>query len=204
MARNALGAATELVPAGLLTVAGACVAASITSGALSPLLGAAATIYLAPPLLHRLHDRFFPLVEGRFEVVGGHYLPWWGSHQLNRLFIAYPFLEATLRLVPGLYSAWLRLWGARIGRGVYWTPGVKILDRALLVVGDGVVFGEESGASGHVISFKQGKLMLLVGRVTVEDRAIIGGQAGLAPGSVVKAGVVVAFGDKVGIDQVRA
>ena len=59
------------------------------------------------------------------------------GHQLQVLYSAFP----ALRLVPGLYSAWLRLWGSRVGRAVYWTPQVKITDRGLLKVGDGVVFG---------------------------------------------------------------
>ena len=50
------------------------------------------------------------------------YAPWWGMHQIQVLYIAIPQLEAVLRLVPGLYSQWLRLWGSKVGRRVYWTP----------------------------------------------------------------------------------
>src|SRR5262245_3121557 len=79
-------------------------------------------LYLVPPLTFRLHQIIFPIRKSLSNIAERKYSPWWGAHQIQLIYIAIPQLEAALRLVPGLYSAWLRLWGSRIGRGVYWTP----------------------------------------------------------------------------------
>lgn len=39
-------------------------------------------------------------------------------------------------LIPGIFSCWLRLWGAKVGRDVYWTTRLEIADRSLLEIGD--------------------------------------------------------------------
>src|SRR6266498_3087906 len=109
-----------------------------------PLASLAAIVYLAPVLAFRLHQAIWPMVIGDSDIGTGRYVPWWGAHQLQVIYIAVPQLEALLRLVPGLYSAWLRLWGARIGRRVYWTPLVDIGDRSLLDIGDGAIFGHRN------------------------------------------------------------
>src|SRR5215813_15128228 len=80
-----------------------------------------AAVYLLPPLTLRLHNLIWPLDEGPLNLAEPKYAAWWGAHQIQLIFIALPQLEAILRLIPGCYSMWLRLWGSRIGRGVYWT-----------------------------------------------------------------------------------
>jgi acetyltransferase-like isoleucine patch superfamily enzyme len=144
-------------------------------------------LYLLPPLLHRLHGAVFPLREGAHALVGKGYVPWWGSHQLQLPFIAFPALEALLRVL-GLYSAWLRLWGARVGRGVYWTPLVEITDRALLEIGDGVVVGHKCGFYAHAIRPARGTLYLYARRIRVGAGAFLGAGSGFGPGAVVAAG----------------
>jgi acetyltransferase-like isoleucine patch superfamily enzyme len=144
-------------------------------------------LYLLPPLLHR----GLPLREGgsRLDAPGFH--PWWASHQLQVVFIALPALEALLRLAPGIYSAWLRLWGARVGRRVHWTPMVEISDRSLLEVGDGVVFGHRAGLYGHAIRPGRRGLILWVGRIRIGPMAFVGAGARLGPGVRVPPGAVV-------------
>ena len=97
-----------------------------------------------------------------------------------------------MRLVPSLYSAWLRLWGARIGGLVYWSPGVVVLDRSLLQVGDRVVFGAGVRIVPHALApARHGRGgALFLGRVTVGNDALIGGYSSLLPGCVVDAGAV--------------
>ena len=202
MARNPLGLASEAFPLVLLGVTGVGVWRALTQGSPTLLLGSVAVLYLLPPLLHRLHDRIWPLEAGVYDVVGSHYLPWWGSHQLQRVFITFPVLEATLRLVPAVYSAWLRLWGARVGRQVTWTPAVQILDRSLLDIGDRVVFGHAAGLTSHVITRRKGRLRLLVKPITIGDGALIGSQCGIGPGAVIKPGAVVPVRGEVHIGQV--
>src|SRR5262249_28318299 len=93
-----------------------------------------APLYPLPAARFRVHDLLWPLVEGRSRLDAPGYSPWWGGHQFQVMYTAFPALEAALRLVPGAYSAWLRLWGSRIGRRVHWTPRVEITDRSLLEV----------------------------------------------------------------------
>lgn len=197
---NPWGTAMTAVPATLAGSALVCGGWGIATADPGLVALAGGIVYLAPPLLHRLHDRIAPLRPGIYAVVGDDYLPWWGSHQIQLLFITFPALEAALRLVPGLYSAWLRLWGARVGRAVYWTPRVQLLDRSLLDIGDGVVLGHEAGASAHVITVRKGELKLFVSPIRVEAGAMIGARAVLSPGATVAAGAQVPAQTVVGIN----
>ena len=154
---------------------------------LHSVLSVLVVIYAVPPLLYRalsLKPGLYDLKQPKFNV-------WWATHQLQQLYIAVPALEALLRVVPGLYSAWLRLWGSSVGRRVYWTPRMEVLDRGLLEVGDGVVFGHKVELYGHTAMPKSERLLLYVDRVRVGAGAFIGAGSRLAPGVVVEDGAVV-------------
>lgn len=159
----------------------------VASGTFVGAWAAVAVIYLLPPALHRLHGWRFPLREGAHALVGAGYVPWWGSHQLQLPFIAFPALEAILR-VTGLYSPWLRLWGASVGRGVYWTPLVEITDRSLLEIGDGVIVGHKCGFYAHAVKPARGSLYVFLKRIRVGSGAFLGAGSGFGPGAVVEAG----------------
>src|SRR5262249_19077251 len=118
-------------------------------------------------------------------------------HQAQLVYIALPPLEALLRLVPGLYSAWLRLWGARIGRRVYWTPLVDIGDRSLVEIGNDVIFGHRATLYAHVISRTKDKLVLYVKPIVIGDGAFVGAGSVLGPGTRVGEGKLVAAGTHV-------
>ena len=105
-----------------------------------------AAIYLLPVLCYRLHNALWPVEPGGSYLIGEAYSPWWGGHQLQLIYLAAPWLEGLLRLIPGLYSAWLRLWGSTVGKSVYWTPQVEIGDRGLMIIGDQVIFGHRAVA----------------------------------------------------------
>lgn len=146
-------------------------------------------LYLLPPLLVRLLFWLRPLPAGNHALDTSAFLLWWASAQGQIVFCRFPFLEELLRLVPGLYSAWLRLWGARIGRLTYWAPGVAVLDRSLLEIGDGVIFGAGVRLNSHVIAEDDsGILRLQVAPVKIGDGCRIGGYSLLAAGTVVKGG----------------
>lgn len=145
------------------------------------------TVYGLPPLLFRLHQWIFPLKEGAHKLVGPVYVPWWGGHQLQLPFIAFPALEAVLRVL-GIYSPWLRLWGARVGRGVYWTPLVEITDRSLLEIGDGVLVGHKCGFYAHAIKPARGTLYLYCKRIRIGKDAFLGAGSGFGPGATVAEG----------------
>ncbi len=150
---------------------------------------ASALLFLLPPLTVRLVLAVAPLPRGRIELDSPAFLRWWFAAQWQVVFNRLRFLEELLRLVPGLYSAWLRLWGARIGRFVYWSAGCRILDRSLVTVGDRVLVGLEVLFSPHLMARgHEGRTRLLLGRIEVGAGAILGGYTLLAPGAAVAAG----------------
>ena len=109
---------------------------------------------------------------------------WWFTSQWQVIFNRLPWIEEIIRLTPGLYSFWLRLWGARIGKFVYWTPGLQILDRPLLDIGDRVVFGAGVKINPHIIMpNRNGQLALLVAPVRIGADALVGGYSLLLAGS---------------------
>lgn len=166
-------------------------------GALGAALGAGwvlSTIYLLPVLCYRLHNALWPVEPGGSYLIGKSYSPWWGGHQLQLIYLAAPWLEGLLRLVPGLYSAWLRLWGSTVGRSVYWTPQVEIGDRGLMIIGDQVIFGHRAVAFAHVIKPRRDNLLLLVKPITIGSGAFIGAGAVLGPGVEVEPGAFVEAG----------
>jgi hypothetical protein len=145
-------------------------------------------LYGLPLLVYRLHNRFYPVAEGVSYLQGEAYSPWWGSHQIQLIYIAFPVLETLLRLVPGVFSVWLRLWGSEIGKQVYWAPGLEIADRGLLKVGDRTLIGHRVGLYAHVIKPKRKNLMLYVKRIHIGSDAFIGSASRLGPGLVIPPG----------------
>jgi acetyltransferase-like isoleucine patch superfamily enzyme len=145
-------------------------------------------VYGLPLLVHKIHISFYPIEEGISYLCGKKYSPWWGSHQIQSIYIAFPAIERILRMIPGAFSLWLRLWGAKIGKNVYWTAHIEISDRTLLEIGDNVVIGHACGFYSHVIKPKKNDLMLYVKRVKIGNNAFIGA------GSYIAAGVNVVDG----------
>lgn len=141
-------------------------------------------LYVFPLLSFRIHNCFFPLREGISRLDLPIYSSWWGSHQFQAVFNACPALEACLRIIPGLYSFWLRLWGSSIGRGVYWTSRVEVMDRSLLEVGYGAILGHKVILISHVIKRKaNGKTILYVSKIKIGSQAFIGAGTKLGPGT---------------------
>jgi hypothetical protein len=144
---------------------------------------AAAALYLIPPFFARLMSATCKIPEGSIPVGSRPFFAWWSLLQLQMIFCRVPALEELLRLFPGLYSLWLRLWGARIGRLTFWSPGTVILDRPFLSVGNNVVFGAGVRINPHVlIKNSSGELELLLGTVKIGDRVRIGGYSLLTAG----------------------
>jgi len=154
-------------------------------------------LYGLPVLTYRLYIWWYPIPEGVSYLQGKQYSPWWGSYQIQAIYIAFPTLETVLRLVPGMFSTWLRLWGAEVGRQVYWTPGLEIADRGLLSIGDRVVMGHRVGLYAHVIKPKRQDLMLYVKRIQVGADAFVGAGSRLGPGVVVQPGTFLPAGSDV-------
>jgi len=180
-----------LFPGVVTAAAGACLVWLARAPGVVPPLALLAVVYLLPVAAFRAHQALWPIEIGRSYLVGRNYVPWWGAHQLQVIYIAVPQLEALLRIVPGAYSAWLRLWGARIGKNVVWTPNVDISDRSLLEVGDGVVIGHRAALYAHVIRPMKRNLFLYVKPICIETGAFVGGYTILGPGVKVTRGVNV-------------
>lgn len=139
-------------------------------------------LYGLPLLVHRLHQWRYPIAEGISYLQGTDYSPWWGSHQIQVIYIAFPALETILRLIPGAFSLWLRLWGATVGKNVYWTPTLNISDRSLLTIGDNVVFGHQVGLYAHAVKPRKQNLMLFVKSVTIGSGVFLSGGVQIGPG----------------------
>jgi len=153
-------------------------------------------LYFLPVMIWRLLNLFKPLQEGQSNILDPMYNPWWISHQLQMTYMAYPFLEATLRLIPGVYSFWLRLWGSRIGCQVHWTPGVSVYDRGLIEIGDRVIIGERASFVSHVITPKDGQALLMIKKCIVEKDAFVGAGSIISPGCLIREKSIVKAGSE--------
>ena len=152
------------------------------------LLTGLAVLYLAPPLVARFIKMAFPLREGRIALNSAEFFTWWALYNLQVIYCRLPALEECLRLVPGLYSFWLRLWGAQVGRLTYWAAGLRILDRSFIRIGDNVVFGAGVRLNPHVLAKnEQSQMELILATVTIGDRAVVGGYSLLTAGTEVAA-----------------
>lgn len=146
-------------------------------------------LLLLPPLVVRITLAVKPLPTTDVALDSPAFLVWWFTAQWQVLFNRLPWIEEMIRLVPGLYSAWLRLWGARVGRFVYWTPGLRILDRSLVQIGHRVVFGAGVKINPHIIMpGADGRLVLKAAAVRIGDAAMVGGYSLLTSGSWIAAG----------------
>ena len=151
------------------------------------LLCAGAVLYLLPPLTVRAFLTLGRFKEGVIALGSKDFFLWWTSFQCQMIFCRFPALEELLRLVPGLYSSWLRLWGARIGRLTFWAPGTLILDRPFLRLGNDVVFGTGVRLNAHVADLdSNGQRRLLLATVEVGDRCHIGGYSLLTAGTKIE------------------
>ena len=97
------------------------------------------------------------------------YAPWWGGHQCQLMYSAFPALEAALRLVPGLYSGWLRLWGSRVA------------------------------CYAHLVKRRDVGLVLYVRRIRIGDGVLLGAGSRLGPGVCIENGAVLPVQTDVGV-----
>ncbi|AFZ53049.1 acyltransferase [Cyanobacterium aponinum] len=153
-------------------------------------------LYIIPLLVYRIHQYFYPNLEGISYLKGKEYNPWWGTQQIQIIYNSFSFLEKILHLVPGLFSLWLRLWGAKIGKNVYWVPTVSILDRPLIEVGDGVIIGHHTVFCSHNVKPKKDNLIVFTKKIKVGNYAFISGDVGLAPGVEIEDKAFVPYGEK--------
>ena len=155
------------------------------------------SVYLFPLICFQILIALAPIREGKSDILEKKFSPWWAGHQIQSLFIAVPALEAVLKIIPGAFSVWLRCWGSKIGKKIYWTPGSIHYDRNLLEIGDNVVFGEQSLSVGHIISPKDKSAELTIAKVKIGKNSFIGAAAVLSPGVVVEKNSFIKAGTRV-------
>lgn len=143
-------------------------------------------IWLLPLALYRVISTFFPIHIGRMPV-GPEHPPcaWFIAYRLQLAFMIFPALERVLLLLPGIYSIWLRLWGSKIGKMVYFAPDVRILDRTHLNIGDKTFVGG-STLSCHFVIKHQDQFILDFNPIKIGQECFIAAQCNLGPGSIVK------------------
>lgn len=145
-------------------------------------------LYLLPPILARLIRMIFPIREGKIAVNSKELLVWWALMSLQTIFNRFPWLEESLRIVPGLYSQWMRLWGAKIGRLTYWSAGTIIIDRSFVEIGNDVILGSAVRINPHVLArSSDGHNELILATVKIGDRAMIGAYSLLTAGTEIAA-----------------
>lgn len=153
-------------------------------------------LYLVPPLLCRLVLLLLgsPVTAGAMPSQREFGL-WWFLTQLQMPFNRIGLLEELLRLVPGLYSLWLKLWGARVSLMTFWTRDVLISERYLLTIEPGVTVASQTGISAHLVNpGTDGVLRLVVAPVVIERGAVMGIRSGLGPGCRLFAGELLPAG----------
>lgn len=168
-------------------------------GAGARVIAALAVVYLLPPLAVRLSFALFGRPQGPLRQSDAAYRVWWLSQQWQMLFARLPALEEALRLVPGLYAAWIALWGGRLSPRAFVAPGVHILDRPLVEIEAGVVVGFAATLTGHAgMRAPDGGWAVIVAAPRVEAGALVGAGCGLGPGAVVRRGVMLPAGRRLG------
>lgn len=156
-------------------------------------------LYLVPPLLGRAIQMLLGRPVGTFTQNQRGYRVWWVLTQLQTPYNRLPILEELLRLVPGLYPAWMALWGGRVSAFAYVAPGVVITDRYLVRVERKAALGFRTTLAGHiVVRESDGRWKLVAAEPVVEELALTGGDSGLGPGAVVRRGAMLPYGRNLG------
>jgi hypothetical protein len=194
---DALTVALNLLPLTLIGL-GAALAVRFASGG-----GAFALfiiwLYVAPALAGGAVSRLWRTPTGTFRITDAGYRHWWLMLQLQMPFNRLPILEDALRLVPGLYPAWIALWGGKLSALALVGPGVLIVDRHLISVGRGAVLGVRAGFSGHLATRDEsGRWEIIVAPCEVGADAIVGAEAGMGPGASLGPGAVLPAGRRLG------
>lgn len=159
-------------------------------------------IYFLPPMVQRIMFRWAPLKHGVACIDGRGFCAWLASHHIQACYDALPFLESLLRVFPGFYSMWLRMWGSRVGYGVEWAVRMDVLDRSLMDIGNRVVFSREVELAAHVRQKMDGAgSRVLVRPVRIGSYAFIGAGARIGPGANVPSNANVPALAVVGVNE---
>jgi hypothetical protein len=147
--------------------------------------------YGVPLGLFRLVCLIAPMREGASRLEKDVWSTWFVTYRLQVIYGYFPQLEGMLLAVPGLFNLWLRAWGSRVGKRVFWAALVQVTDRGHLVIGDDVMFGNAVYLSPHVMQRKAARGVLYVKRIIIGSGSFIGSGVRMGPGVVVEPGSLV-------------
>lgn len=160
-------------------------------------------LYLFPPMFQRIMFRWAPLKTGIACIDGRKFCPWLASHHIQAFYDALPYLESLLRVFPGFYSMWLRMWGSRVGYGVEWPVRMDILDRGLMDIGNRVVFSRRVELGAHARKKTEGgRSRVLVRTVRIGSYAFLGPRVRVGAGASVPSNASVPELTVVGVNEV--
>jgi acetyltransferase-like isoleucine patch superfamily enzyme len=159
-------------------------------------------VYFVPPIAQRWMLRWAKLKDGVSEIDGRKFSAWLATHHIQAFYDALPYLESLLRVLPGFYSMWLRLWGSRVGYGVDWPVRMDVLDRSLMDIGNRVVFAREVELCAHVRKKTDGgRTRVLVRGVRIGSHAFIGAGTRIGPGASIPSNASVPEMTMVGVNE---
>ena len=146
------------------------------------------TPYLFPLICYRLLNFFYPIKEGASYIGINEevFSPWLFSLRIQQIYIVFPQLERLLFFLPGVFALWLRLWGSKIGKQVFFVPNIVIHDRGFLELGDNIVFGDRCYLSSHFLEVRDNRFFLYLKKIKIDSNVFIGAMTRMGPGTKIK------------------
>jgi acetyltransferase-like isoleucine patch superfamily enzyme len=112
------------------------------------------------------------------------FCPWLAAHHIQAFYDALPYLESLLRVFPGFYSMWLRMWGSRVGYGVNGRCAWMCSIATLMDIGNRVCSTREVELVAHVRQKTEGAgSRVLVRAVRIGSHAFLGAGVRVGPGA---------------------
>jgi len=169
--------------------AGGVVVWSVSDSWVAAVLLSLAWLFLLPPAMCRLAFVLCGRPGGKgLGQESRAYKVWWFTHQWQAVFNRLPWIEEILRLVPGVYSLWINMWGGNASTMVYWSPGCIVIDRPLVVVEAYAVIGGHAGITAHLGGIgADGSYVIDIAAPQVRRGAVVGARSSLGPGAILEA-----------------
>jgi acetyltransferase-like isoleucine patch superfamily enzyme len=170
------------------------------------LIAFALTPYVLPLVCYRVLTAIYPIREGASYVGVNEkvFSPWLFSLRIQQIYIVFPQLERLLFFLPGMYATWLRLWGSKVGRNVFFVPNVMVHDRGFLELGDNIVFGDRAYLSSHILEVKNGRFMLYLKRIKIGSNVFVGAMTMMGPGTTIEGNTKIPAGSYYTINKSKA
>ncbi len=127
---------------------------------------------------------------------------WLIYYNLQAVYNGSSLPETILKAIPFAYSAWLRLWGSKVGKFVNWTPGCQVVDRAHLIIGDRCLVGNLSYLSAHIMKKNENFYTLYVKNIEIGSDCVMSFRATIGPGAKIKDNSFLTAGQAVYPNQV--